>query len=86
MEILSNGSKGMGEEPDPPEKLLEMLGKYTLRKETNDRGLSASYSGCKKEFYVWGNFEELSHVFDIRGTLEEMRPFMRAVKENLKRR
>jgi len=76
--IISNGSKWYGEEPDSIEKLLEVLQKETIEETFFQKWVEApnspnpiTHNFCpinKKEngFYVFfGDFEGVSHVFNI---------------------
>lgn len=86
MKIISNGSKWAGEQPDSVEILLDILKTHKLRDHfariENDAYFKRQVN-LPTEFRVSGNFEDISHVFDIRGTLEEMRPLMKAFKANI---
>ena len=88
MKIISNGSKWAGQQPDSVEVLLDVLKSHKLREHfariENDAYFMRPLN-LPTEFRVSGNFEDISHVFDIRGTLEEMRPLMKAFKENINR-
>lgn len=73
-DIRSNGSKWGYEKPDSIETLIEVMGKYALDpmfEKYGDFGyrLDAENCGqCKEDIGKWhffGNFSELSHVFDI---------------------
>ena len=61
--IISNGSKWLGEPPDPIEKLLEVLASHPLNRVFERCGNFIGPSAGGTRF--WGNFEGLSHVFDI---------------------
>ena len=86
MKIISNGSNWAGEQPDSVEILLDVFKSHKLREHfariENDAYFKRQLN-LSTEFRVSGNFEDISHVFDIRGTLEEMRPLMKAFKENI---
>ena len=86
MKIVSNGSKWAGEQPDSVEILLDILKTHKLREYfariENDAYFKRQVN-LPAEFRVSGNFEDISHIFDIRGTLEEMRPLMKAFKANI---
>ena len=88
MKITSNGSKWAGQQPDTVEALLDVLKSHKLSEHfariENDAYFMRKLN-LPTEFRVSGNFEDISHVFDIRGTLEEMRPLMKAFKENINR-
>ena len=75
VEIQSNGSKWLGQEPDNIEVLLEVLAKEPLDKTFEDYGnfyepLEDAF--CQRCGYplgtinFFGNFFKLSHVFNIR--------------------
>ena len=81
MEIVSNGSKWAGEAPDSVEQLIDVLGHHKLESLwKRNRGFFEKIGD--DEFRAFGNFTDLSHVFDIRGSLEELRPLARAIKQN----
>ena len=77
-EIVSNGSKWNGQEPDSIEKLIEVLKthkldsdmfmyKFKVRRENSE---PKKYTQCfitkeKGMYLFFGNFETLSHVFRI---------------------
>lgn len=71
--IHSNGSKWMGQKPDPISKLIEVLKKQTIREDFFE-----TYFTKNKKYVMnpitknsdgsvtfFGNFEEVSHVFRI---------------------
>jgi hypothetical protein len=75
LEVISNGSKWYGQKPDSVEELLNVLNKYALDPMFEEYGnfinhnpnwlkkeSAEKYKGCTKFF---GNFSEVSHVFDI---------------------
>lgn len=84
MEIVSNGSKFAGESPDSVEKLIDVLGHHKLESLWIRNGGFFEKIG-DDEFRAFGNFTDVSHVFDIRGSLEELRPLARAIKQNRRR-
>ena len=57
--IYSNGSKTLGEKPDTLEKLYEVLSKNTLEDFSSIEKLENGF------VRFLGNFEEISHVFNI---------------------
>jgi hypothetical protein len=61
--IMSNGSKWMGENPDTIEKLCEVLKNYPLDRTFEDYGNFIITDGVTTTFF--GNFLNLSHVFNI---------------------
>jgi len=75
LEIISNGSKWAGQQPDSIDVLVETLKQYTLDPTFEEYGnfvchnphwikkeSNEIYKGCTK---IHGNFYTLSHVFDI---------------------
>lgn len=84
MRIDSNGSHWVGEEPDSLETLLDVLKKQTLDPSFEEYG-RFFYQCGPNEFHAFGNFLGYSHVFNIFGTLEEMLPLARALREARKR-
>jgi len=79
MEIASNGSKWAGEAPDSVETLLGVLATETIDPTFERYGGGIYYLGDGK-LHAFGNFLTRSHVFDITGTIEEMRPLALAIK------
>lgn len=90
--IHSNGSKWAGQEPDSIEKLIEVLNHNELDLERfachgfvtwvdNNDGNDYEHSEVK----IWGNFRNLSHVFDINGEYKTLEPLIRAIERNIKR-
>ena len=72
--IEANGSKWAGEEPDPVEKLFEMLErevldptfeKYGNFVDLDPIGLNGKPLYPSGTTHFWGNFYTYSHVFDI---------------------
>jgi hypothetical protein len=82
-EIISNGSKFAGEEPDTIEQLIDVLQTETLdpRFEEYGRFFCRLPNGKLNAFR---NFLHVSHVFNIIGTLDELRPLAVAIKQNRK--
>ena len=80
MNIISNGSKFSGEELDSIEKLIDVL--ETNRLNPSFMNYGGFFFKSKNEYIAFGNFEKLSHVFQIRGTLEELYPLAIALKRN----
>lgn len=94
--IISNGSKWVGEKPDSIEKLLEVLRENTIEErfffwyQTNP----FSKQKPKYEFVTpigirngihtfFGNFEEISHVFRIETDDQDIVSLLtNAIKEN----
>ena len=82
LEIISNGSKWLGQEPDSIEVLVETLKQYALDPVFEEYGnfvchnprwikkeSNEIYKGCTK---IHGNFYTLSHTFDIITNDEEI--------------
>lgn len=83
MNIISNGSKWAGEAPDSLEKLIEVLGVETLDPIHEDFGNFVQVDG--DSVHVFGNFCTRSHVFNIRGTVDELRHVIDAIDAAKKR-
>ena len=83
MNITSNGSKSVGEPLDSVEKLLEVLKTETLDPKFEKYGNFVTFQNG--QLHVFGNFVTVSHVFNISGTVDEMRPLARAIKEAKRR-
>jgi len=76
--IISNGSKWNGQKPDSISKLLEVLKDNTIEEMFFGKSIIPHSEGKKfvscpirKEkgiYYFFGNFEEVSHVFNIETT------------------
>ena len=68
-DIHSNGSKWAGEEPDTLDRLVEVLGTYTL-----DGAFFpfVTVRANKQEWSIGGNFVDVSHVFRITTTDESV--------------
>ena len=81
MNIISNGSKFSGEPVDSFSKLLEVVENYKLRPDFMRYGGFFFKSGAV-EYTAFGNFEKISHVFRITGTLEELLPLTKTLKQN----
>ena len=84
MEILSNGSKWAGQEPDTLEQLLEVLKTEPLDPTFEQYGNFYERPSVRydDQYACHGNFDNLSHVFDIRGTKEELEPLRKAIRRN----
>lgn len=63
--IISNGSKWAGEPPDSVEKLLEVLAKYALDRRFEQFGGFITKDETDDSVRFFGNFFNLSHVFQI---------------------
>lgn len=70
-EVQSNGSKWAGQKADPIQKLFKVLEEYAL-----DRTFEAFSNFVETletgEVSFFGNFQELSHVFNITTTDEKL--------------
>lgn len=95
MNIISNGSKWAGEEPDSIEELLEVLKHHPLDPDFEECG-NFFYKLTEKDlckgskhlagpYTAFGNFWTISHGFNINGTKEEMEPLRKAIRANQKR-
>lgn len=94
IEILSNGSKWAGQEPDSIEQLIEVL-------KTNDLDLRSfaafgfisfeennGYTEIDFEEHnirIYGNFAKLSHVFNIKGVYKDLQHLINAIESNISR-
>src|SRR5574343_1458957 len=67
-EIISNGSKWLGQGPDTLEDLYTMLKTYALDPDFEKYGNFFHYTTGKhfEVYHFHGNFACISHVFDIR--------------------
>lgn len=67
-EIISNGSKFAGQDPDTLEDLYTMLKTYALDPDFEQYGNFFHYTTGKhfEVYHFHGNFACISHVFDIR--------------------
>jgi hypothetical protein len=73
IQIISNGSKWAGEQPDTVEKLIEVLGEQPLNPTFEGYGnfiieenTDLVKHGVSVRVRFFGNFARLSHVFNIR--------------------
>jgi len=92
MEIRSNGSKWAGEPPDTLDILLERLTKHTLDPtfeeygnfihEEDDDAFLAQCPEYRGTWHAFGNFFDYSHVFNIRGTRDELAQLRTAIRAN----
>lgn len=83
MEIISNGSKWAGEKPDTIERLMEVLQEYILDPRFDEERFGRfCYQLSTGVFHALGNLLDRSHVFSIRGTLDELLPLAQRIKEN----
>lgn len=92
--INSNGSKWAGQEPDSVEDLIKVLAKHDLDlRRFAAHGFIAftdsnGYGNRDYEQHsvkIIGNFVGVSHVFDIEGVYENLRPLINAIEENIGR-
>lgn len=84
MEIISNGSHFYGEKEDTVDDLIQVLKTEVLNPLFSDYGNFFYLSECG-DFRAFGNFLTISHVFNITGTLEELYPLAKAIKEARRR-
>lgn len=91
MNIISNGSKWYGQEPDSVDILLSVLGEHPLDPTFENFGnfyYEPEYLDPSKQppagtvFRVFGNFSDVSHVFNIEGNAEELEPIRLAIESN----
>lgn len=66
--IISNGSKWMGESPDPIKALEKRLKEIPLNRTFEEYGNFAYKSRETGLFHIWGNFLSVSAVFNIETT------------------
>jgi len=66
LEIISNGSKWAGERPDTIDELLTVLEKHPLDRVFEGYGNFIHESNLDNIVHFWGNFQKLSHVFNVR--------------------
>lgn len=80
--IHANGSKWLGQEPDSIEKLFERLENNTLDPTFEDYGNFAKNRGAGV-VHFWGNFHDVSAVFDIETDDPELvQSLIAAIKAN----
>ena len=82
--IISNGSKWAGEKPDNLSMLYKRLKENTLDPTFEDYG-NFFYRLQNGSFTAFGNFLDISHVFNIVGNLKEMLSIAKAIKEAKKK-
>jgi hypothetical protein len=83
MNIISNGSKWLGQAPDSVEDLLSVLAIEPLNPVFESYGnFVLSDEMPVGTVRCWGNFANVSHVFQIEGTEAEMRPVIDAIRAN----
>lgn len=84
--INSNGSKWGGESPDTIEKLIEVLRNHPLDRSFERFGNFVSKDSKTGSVSLFGNFENLSHVFNITAdTRQEVDAVIKAIRANQKR-
>ena len=71
MNIISNGSKWLGQAPDGINELLETLDRCVLDPSFEDCG-GFVHHHKDGSYRVMGNFHDVSHVFNITGTYAEL--------------
>ena len=81
MNIRYNGSKWAGQEPDTLDVLFRLLAVEPLNPLFEQYGNFVQEMD-KEMVECWGNFLNVSHVFSINGTEEEMAPLMGAIRFN----
>lgn len=77
------GSKFAGSEPNTVEQLLQVLLEEPLNPKFEEYGNFVLDAGDGIA-HVWGNFFNYSHVFSIKGTPDEVRPLVEAIRANQK--
>ncbi|HZC23745.1 MAG TPA: hypothetical protein VE866_10445, partial [Candidatus Binatia bacterium] len=83
MRIISNGSTFAGQNPAAVEALLRALETATLDPDFEANGQTfVRRMRVGDNYRVFGNFLDLSHVFQIVGTLEEIRPIALAIRKH----
>ena len=91
--IISNGSKWAGEAPDTIEELIKVLDNHDLDLARfalhgfldfmDSNGYTArDYE--KHNVRIFGNFLTVSHVFNVEGVYESLRPLIEAIERNIK--
>jgi hypothetical protein len=92
MQITSNGSKWTGEEPDSFKTLLDTINaneyildpSYDLYGDGQIGGgfvtVDKNWPSAAGRVTARGNFQNLSHVFNIVGTVENMKPLTDATE------
>jgi len=84
MVIFSNGSKWAGQQTDSIDELIAVLNSphYALDPtfELYGKFISTEKDGSVSAF---GNFANISHVFNVRGSKEEMRELSDAIRRHL---
>ena len=79
--IHTNGSKWAGEQPDPLEKLFEVLKNHTLEPDLEDCGNFVHEK--LRSVHFLGNFFDISHAFDIETDEPElMEKLFAAIRAN----
>ena len=81
MNITVNGSRWSGQQPDTIDNLISLLSREPLDPRFEDCG-NFCYPSKQGLFRVAGNFFNLSHVFQIDGTLEELQPLITGIRNN----
>lgn len=87
MQIIANGSKWYGQEPDNIDRLINLLSSRPLDPAFEEFGNlyfadDSPANAGKGLFCIWGNFYDYSHVFDIIGTEQELKIVKAAVQIN----
>jgi hypothetical protein len=81
IEIISNGSKWAGQNPDPIDKLLEVLETETLDPRFAEDGVEQDLPNNRVA--LGGNFLRLSHAFQIHGSRKDLANVIEAIRKNL---
>lgn len=85
-EIISNGSKWAGQAPDTVEQLLTVLATQPLDSTFEDYGNFITRSRIGRTVSYFGNFRNVSHVFNIRtDDPSVIRRLSRAIRANQRR-
>jgi len=80
MQITTNGSKWAGSDPDPIERLFEVLAAEPLDPRFEHYDNFVSVNGDRVQ--VSGNFMLVSHCFRISGTPVELESLIQAIRTN----
>ena len=85
IQILSNGGKYAGQEPDTIEQLIDVLANHPLDRTFEKYG-NFVYLSEDGKWNAFGNFLRLSHVFRIEAdTREELGELEAAIRVNQQR-
>jgi hypothetical protein len=93
-DILTNGSKWSGEQQDDFETLIATINatEYILDPHFDLYGngqigggfiaIDKNWPSEEGRVTAFGNFQNLSHVFNLKGTVEQMKPLINAIAEH----